>query len=332
MDPSFFVVHDTPMRAFLLDVVKQTALSCAALFKVMLPVIVLVKLCDEAGATQLLALPLSPVMELVGLPAEAGLAWAAGCLNFMYTGLAVYATMADSLALNVGQVTILGTMLLMAHGLLLEAKIAEKCGAGFAFQIVFRLFSAVVTGLILRIVFESGGFLQDPAESLWIPEASPGLAPWLWSQVQFFASIAVIIFVFTVLWHVLERLRIAQFLEGLVAPLLRIVGIGREAATLTVVGMTLGLAYGGGLLLSKIRQDELDREDVFYSLSLMGICHSLIEDTLLVMLIGAHISGALWARLLLSLLLVFLLRVLITHAATRLPRNFIPIALQKKEP
>lgn len=320
------------MNAFLIDTLKQTAASCNALFRVMLPVIVIVKICNEAGLTQLLALPLGPVMELVGLPAEAGLAWAAACLNTMYTGLAVYATMADSLSLSVAQVTILGTMMLMAHGLIVEAKIAEKCGAGFSFQVVFRLVAAVMTGLLLRFVYDVGGYHSETAVSLWIPEATPGLWPWVWSQLQFFASIAVIIFVFTVLWHVLERLRISQFLESLIGPVLRVIGIGREAATLTVVGMTLGLAFGGGLLLSKIRKDNLNREDVFYSLSLMGICHSLIEDTLLVLLIGAHLSGILWIRLTVSLLLIFGLRLVLSSAGQRLPAAFIPIAAQKKGP
>jgi hypothetical protein len=36
---------------------------------------------------------------------------------------------------------------------------------------------------------------------------------------------------------------------------------------------------------------------VFTSLIFLGFCHSLIEDTLLVLLLGAHLWGILWFRL-----------------------------------
>jgi hypothetical protein len=39
----------------------------------------------------------------------------------------------------------------------------------------------------------------------------------------------------------------------------------------------------------------------------MGLCHSLFEDTLAVAVTGAHFSGILWARLIFSLVVVFLL-------------------------
>ena len=47
--------------------------------------------------------------------------------------------------------------------------------------------------------------------------------------------------------------------------------------------------------------------DVFGSLSLLALCHSLIEDTLLIMLPGADLSGILYARLLFSIMLITLI-------------------------
>ncbi len=45
---------------------------------------------------------------------------------------------------------------------------------------------------------------------------------------------------------------------------------------------------------------------MFFSLTLMGLCHSLIEDTMLMVMIGAHLSGILWARLVFAILAVAL--------------------------
>jgi hypothetical protein len=90
-------------------------------------------------------------------------------------------------------------------------------------------------------------------------------------------------------------------------PILRLLGIGPSASTLTIVGMTLGIAYGGGLIIQEAASGRLDKQDVLFSLSLMGLCHSLIEDTLALSLIGADLSGTLWARVAFSLMAVFLL-------------------------
>ena len=43
----------------------------------------------------------------------------------------------------------------------------------------------------------------------------------------------------------------------------------------------------------------------------MGLSHSIFEDTLLLMVLGAHISGIFWARLAFSLLVIFILAKLI---------------------
>jgi hypothetical protein len=66
--------------------------------------------------------------------------------------------------------------------------------------------------------------------------------------------------------------------------------------------MTLGLTYGGGLIIQEARAGQLSRHDVFCALALLGICHSFIEDTLLMMVIGGHLSGTLIFRTLFALL------------------------------
>jgi len=46
---------------------------------------------------------------------------------------------------------------------------------------------------------------------------------------------------------------------------------------------------------------------VFFSLALMSLCHSLIEDTLLMTALGGHVSGVLLGRLLFALVVTALL-------------------------
>ena len=61
---------------------------------------------------------------------------------------------------------------------------------------------------------------------------------------------------------------------------------------------------GGGLLIREAEVGYVSRRDIFASLTMLALCHSLIEDTLLVMLLGAHISGVLWMRIAFTLVVL----------------------------
>lgn len=89
--------------------------------------------------------------------------------------------------------------------------------------------------------------------------------------------------------------------------MLEFVGMSKSAAPITMVGMTLGLSYGGGLIINEARSGRLSDRDIFLSMSLMGICHGLIEDTLLMCAIGASLSGTLLARVFFTILIIYVL-------------------------
>ena len=90
------------------------------------------------------------------------------------------------------------------------------------------------------------------------------------------------------------------------APIFQIIGIGREAATITVIGITLGVSLGGGFLIDEVKQNNIQKKEVLSSMTFLLLSHSLIEDTLVVMaLMGGHFSGVLVARVLYSILIVW---------------------------
>ena len=83
--------------------------------------------------------------------------------------------------------------------------------------------------------------------------------------------------------------------------------MSKNAAPISIIGMTLGLAYGGGLIIKEAKSKLLTKKDVFYSVSMMGLSHSLIEDTILVLSIGATLFGVMLGRVLFTLLVMFIL-------------------------
>lgn len=90
----------------------------------------------------------------------------------------------------------------------------------------------------------------------------------------------------------------------LLYPVLRMLGIGKSAANVAVIGTVLGLTFGAGLLIKEAESGTLSKRDIFLTVGFLGLCHSLIEDTTLVMLLGADLSGVLWARLIFALLVI----------------------------
>jgi len=306
--------------ASILKELLRDALSASLeLFKVMIPILVAVKILQELGLIQYLALPLEPVMELVGLPAEMGLVWASALINNIYTGMIVLASLVGDTPLTSAQATVLGVLLLVGHGLPVECAIARKSGARFLFQVVSRLVGAFILAWLLHVIYTATGTLQGPAAMLFTPEAGgdQSIASWVLSQIKNMASIVLIIFTLMSVMRVLHAIKVIDLMNRVLRPVLSLIGIGPKASAITVIGLTMGLSYGGGLIINEARNGSVGKEDIFYSLTLMGLCHSLIEDSLLITLIGGHISGVMWGRLIFSLIAM----AGIVQLVRRLPRR-----------
>ena len=287
-------------------VLREAVRVCLGLFKIMIPILILVKVFQELGWISYLALPLEPLMRLVGLPPEMGLVWATAMVNNIYGGAVVFLTLAPELTLSVAQVTVLSTLVLVAHALPIEVRIAQESGNRFWFQALMRVGGALVLGFILHWLYSLTGWLQQENEIFWQGEIrkNSGLLVWALEQLRNMGFIFCIVLALISLMRLLTWMRITDLMVRMLQPLLRFLGIGREAAPLAIVGMTMGLTYGGGLIIHESRSGRVRPKDVFASLTLMGLTHSIIEDTLLMVMLGGHLSGILFARMIFSLLVV----------------------------
>lgn len=273
------------------------------LFRFLIPIVIAVKILTELGAIRYLALPLRPLMELVGLPAELGLAWAASMLVNIYSGIIVFLGLLPDLpTLTTGQATVFALMMLVAHSLVLETRIAGQCGLSMPVQLGLRLVMAVLAGLVMRGLCEATGALTSPAVIVLEPGPAPdGLAGWAWGEALNLAKIYLLVWGVMLLQRGLDFFRVSDLLGRLLHPVLRLLGISPRAAAVIIVGFGMGIIYGSGVIIKSAREGTLSRHDVFCAMSLMGIAHSLIEDTLLMALLGASLWGVLLVRLILAL-------------------------------
>ncbi len=297
----------------------------STLFKLMIPIIIIIKILEELGLVILLSDWLAPVMELVGLPGAMGLVWATTLVTNLYGGLVVYASLAADIPMTVAQVTVLSSMMLIAHALPIEARIAQKAGVRLGLTLLFRIGMAVIIGLIYNQIYLLTDWLQQPAQLLWSPEMlDNSFWNWVQNQLMNLALIFIIVVALVLLLDILKKLGIIQRINHLLRPVLHLLGIGREAETITLVGITLGLSYGGALLINEAQAGHIKSRDVLFSMCLLGLSHSLIEDTLLMMLIGADLSGILIGRIIFSLVIIYLLvRLLDFCSESTLNRYFV---------
>lgn len=302
------------------ELFKEATTASIELFKIMIPVIIGVKILQELDLIQYLALPLKPVMGLLGLPAELGLAWASAMVNSLYAGLIVFLSLARDFSLTAEQATVFAILLLIGHGFLVEGAIAKRSGAKFMFQIATRFVGSFTLGFILHTIYSKTGTLQEPATIVFqtTGPTDPTLLQWAIGEAMNLLSIYGIVLGLMIMMRILHAIRAVDLMNAVLRPVLKLIGIGPKASTITIIGFTLGLAYGGGLIIAESKSGRVDRKDVFYSLTLMGLCHSMIEDTLLMMLIGGHLSGIFWGRLLFGLIVMAIL----VQITRRLPERF----------
>ena len=114
-----------------------------------------------------------------------------------------------------------------------------------------------------------------------------------------------------ILLKVFEVLKITDLLARLLGPILGLMGISRAATSITMVGVLLGLSFGGGLIIKEARAGNLSPRDIVLSLSFMALCHSLIEDPLFMMALGGDYTGVLIGRFIFAVVVMIVLSRLI---------------------
>lgn len=287
------------IKTFIRDVFQESYEVSYTLFKLMIPVVVLVKVLEELGLIHYFGIVLEPLMGLVGLPESMGIVWATTIMTNIYGGMIVFVSQSSIDPLSVAQVTVLGGMMLMAHSMPVEVRIAQKAGMSVWFSVLIRIGGGILYGWLLCQMYLATDYLQTPHQLLWQPQdiVGAGIGTWVITQLKSFAAVIGIIFTLILSLKILKIVGIESILKVVLKPILKVLGVSEKAITFTIVGITLGLSYGGGLLINEAQKGEIATKDLFVSIALLSVLHSLIEDTLLILVLGADISGVLFFRM-----------------------------------
>jgi hypothetical protein len=84
-------------------------------------------------------------------------------------------------------------------------------------------------------------------------------------------------------------------------PIFRPIGFRPHALFPLLIGILFGIAYGAGVLIPQSRSGDLDAKQIFLIAAFLGLCHAIIEDTLLFVAMGANGFVIVITRLLVAL-------------------------------
>ena len=277
---------------------SQTLSIYWVLVRITVPIAILTELLSRMGAVKAVAPAFAPVMNLIGLPPELGLAWLTGMLVGIWGAVPLVFTLVPVSSLSVADVTVFSALILFAHGLPIEQKIIQKAGPGMIATTVLRIAGGLLYAFMLHHVLSATGWLSYQVNPVWQPmSATPDWADYAWGLAETMVWMLVILLVLSWALEILKVTGLMEWMMKALSPVLRLAGIRGEAGHLTTIGLFLGISYGAGLLIREAQSGAVSPRQIFLSCVFMGFAHSVIEDTIVVMSLGANLHGVLTGRL-----------------------------------
>ena len=233
---------------------------------------------------------ISPVFKYFGLPGSAALAYLSGYFVNCYSAIAVISV----LDLDWRATTIIATMVLCSHSMILETAVQKKTGASTARMVTVRTLTAIALGLLLNAVLPgTPAQALDAAAQKWTLPFGATLWQWFLSTVKLLALMVTIIFALNILQRLLTEFGIMNVIASLFKPLMYVLGLPANVTFLWLVANVVGLSYGAAVMLEEIGRGSISKRDVLLFNSHVSVCHSNVEDLSLMTALG----GVWWVML-----------------------------------
>lgn len=304
--------------SYFLEKTRETLAIYWELTRIVAPVTIATQALMEVGVIAAIAPAFAPLMDFYGLPPELALALLAGMLIGIWNAGAMLFVLAPAGELSAADVTVFSSLVLFIHALPIEQQIIRRAGAGLIAPTALRVAGGLIYAALLRWLFDATGWLSEPAAPAWTP--TPENTGWKAFFLGLGETLAMIFIILLALIWLLEGLKasgLMALLHKAMAPPLRLMGVRGEAVHLTTVGLFLGIAYGGGLLIREARGGRIPPRQVFLSCVFMGFAHSILEDTLVVLALGADLTSVLFGRMLFAMAATALIASAMTLFAKR---------------
>jgi hypothetical protein len=258
------------------------------------------------GVLERIAWVLSPIMKIVSLPPEASFALIAGALINIYAGIAVMGT----LSLSAWDINIMAVMMLICHNLIVESAVQSKTGVSGLKMTFFRIIAAIGMGICLSFILPEGFKQVSTTMGGKVFSYEQGfldvLILWVKQTSMLTLKVILIIAAINLIIDVMRYLKAFDPVITLLRPLTFMHGLPKKASFMWMAGILFGLAYGSGVLIAEAQTGRVDKDSLVRLNLSLGISHSLIEDTLLFVAIGASLFWVLIPRMVAAAVMVWI--------------------------
>lgn len=271
--------------------------------KVIFPVTLIVTILRYTPVLPWLIEQLTPYMKWIGLSGEAAVPLVLGKFLNLYAGIGAIV----SFDFTVKEVFILAVMLSFSHNLIIESSVASKVGVSWWVVVGVRLALALLSAAVINLVWQGGG---ETAQYGLISQTEQ--APDGWSEIFIqglqtafmgVVQLALIVIPLMVAMQFFRELGWLNKVSDWFAPFMRFLGMEKNASVTLVAGLTIGLAYGAGLMIQAVQEDGVSKKDMYLALIFLVSCHAVVEDTLVFIPLGIPIWPLLLIRLVTAILL-----------------------------
>ncbi|MTI65394.1 MAG: nucleoside recognition protein [Firmicutes bacterium] len=119
-------------------------------------------------------------------------------------------------------------------------------------------------------------------------------------------TIAKIVIPLMIAMEILKDYKVIDKISKLLKPISNLLGISKNLTFPLVIGLILGLSYGAGVIIKEAKEGELSKKDLYLLIIFLVACHSVIEDTLLFVAIGANGWFLITIRIIIAIILTVL--------------------------
>ena len=281
------------------------------IFKITAIVSFVMLLLKYTGILTWIAAAVSPVFQIFGLPGDASLAYVSGYFINVYSCIAVVST----LDLTVRQITILGTMTLAAHAMVVECAVQKKTGTNITYTVILRTLGSLALGIIMnqllpgKPVFDSASVNLSDIPFFNIKEEFwPMFVVWFKGLVKLAAWMTVLITLLNVIQRAFYEYGIMTYISRFFSPLLTLFGLPKETSFLWIVANVVGLSYGSAAIMDEMERGGISDRSILELNTHIGISHSNLEDLMLFAAMGGQWYWMLLFRWAMVTILVWSLR------------------------
>jgi len=118
-------------------------------------------------------------------------------------------------------------------------------------------------------------------------------------------TLAKIIIPLMVIMEILKDSNYLEILSKKMKPISDFFDISYDTIFPMIIGVIFGLSYGAGVIIESTKDNSISKKDLYVLMIFLVVCHAIIEDTLLFVVLGANLWLLLGLRLSVAIIISF---------------------------